>query len=192
MPPAFDAYGALVEEIFAGLDVELLFEPGRALVGNAGILVTEVLYVKQAGERPIVVVDAAMNDLKRPAMYSAYHPIVAVAEPEAGAAVADVDVVGPVCETGDTFATRRPMPPVAAGDLLALGAAGAYGAVMASMYNSRPLVPEVLVADDRFAVVRSRPTYEDMIRSEAVPEWLAPDATPTGPGAKARAQRGAA
>ena len=174
----FDAYAEMIGEVFDGLDIDFVFEPGRSMVGNAGILVAKTLYVKEAGERPIVVVDAAMNDLKRPAMYGAYHAIAPVHAPEAGAnadGVADVDVVGPICESGDTFATRRSLPPVAAGDLLALGSAGAYGAVMSSSYNSRLLVPEVLVDGDRFAVVRARPTYEDMLGMDQVPDWLAPD-----------------
>ncbi len=198
----FEAYAEMIAEVFDGLDVEFVFEPGRSMVGNAGILVTETLYVKEGGERPIVVVDAAMNDLKRPAMYGAYHAIAPVRAPGSAAAagsvvgmmdkndagdtgaemdvaemdVAEMDVVGPICESGDTFATRRPLPPVASGDLLVLGSAGAYGAVMSSSYNSRLLVPEVLVDGDRFAVVRARPTYEDMLGMDQVPDWLAPDA----------------
>jgi diaminopimelate decarboxylase len=168
----FQAYADLVTEIFDGLDCQLIFEPGRSLVGNAGILVSTVLYVKEGEERPIVVVDAAMNDLKRPAMYGAYHEIAPVRQAPAETAERAVDVVGPICETGDTFAIRRKMPPVTAGDLLVFGSAGAYGAVMASQYNSRLLAPEVMVDGDKYAVVRARPSYDDMLAMEHVPAWL--------------------
>jgi diaminopimelate decarboxylase len=174
-PPRFAEYAAIVAETVGPLGCDLVFEPGRALVGNAGVLVSTVLYVKQGGDRPIVVVDAGMNDLKRPAMYGAYHAIVTVREPADGG-TAEADVVGPICETGDTFATARPLPPVAAGDLVAFGSAGAYGAVMASYYNSRQLVPEVLVSGDRFALVRTRPSFDDIIGMDTIPDWL--DASP--------------
>ena len=187
VPPPFEDYARIVEELLAPLGCDLVFEPGRALVGNAGVLVSRVLFVKQGAERPIVVVDAGMNDLKRPAMYGAYHGIVTLGEP-ATAERAEMDVVGPICETGDTFATRRPLPPLEDGDLVAFGSAGAYGAVMASYYNSRPLVPEVLVAGDRFAVVRARPSFEDMIGMDAIPDWLDGDAAKGA----VRIERGAA
>jgi diaminopimelate decarboxylase len=170
-PIAFGDYAALVDEIIAPLGCRLLFEPGRALVGNAGILASSVIYVKQGAERPIVVVDGAMNDLIRPALYDAYHPIIPVREAPGGERIV-MDVVGPVCETGDTFAIERPLPALSTGDLLAFGGAGAYGAVMSSQYNSRPLVPEVLVDGDRFAVVRARPGYEAMMAQYRMPEWL--------------------
>ncbi|MGE0733928.1 MAG: diaminopimelate decarboxylase [Alphaproteobacteria bacterium] len=171
-PLAKEDYAALVAETLGGLGCKLMFEPGRALVGDAGILVTSALYVKDGGERPIVIVDAAMNDLKRPVMYGSYHVIVPALEPKADAPVFDVDVVGPICETGDTFAVKRPLPAVAPGNLLVMGTAGAYGAVMSSAYNSRLLIPEVLVDGDRFAVVRPRPSYDDMLRQDILPPWL--------------------
>lgn len=181
----FSDYAAVIGEIFGELDTDLVLEPGRAMVGDAGILVAKTLYVKEGDERPIVVVDAAMNDLKRPAMYGAYHAVAPVREPAPDGmaketmsreTMSQVDVVGPICESGDTFATRRRLPPVFAGDLVAFGTAGAYGAVMSSSYNSRLLVPEVLVDGDRFAVVRTRPTYEDMLAMDSVPDWLSQDA----------------
>lgn len=182
-PPLPGVYAEMVKRETAGLGCELLLEPGRMIVGNAGVLVTRVLYVKEALPRRFVIVDAAMNDLLRPALYNAYHAIEPVREPAPGAAYAPVDVVGPVCETGDTFARDRPLPPVSPGDLLVFRTAGAYGAVMASTYNARPLVPEVLVNGDRFAVVRRRPDFDEMEALESLPDWLA--------GAPARA-RGAA
>ena len=171
-PPLPDAYAGMVKRVTGGLGCRLLLEPGRVLVGNAGVLVTRVLYVNDGGRRTFVVVDAAMNDLLRPALYGAYHPIEPVVEPAPGAAESPVDIVGPVCESGDLFAADRPMPPLAAGDLLAIRAAGAYGAVMASSYNSRPLVPEVLVKDAAFAVVRRRPGDDEMLALESLPDWL--------------------
>jgi diaminopimelate decarboxylase len=164
-------YAALVRETVGGLDIELAFEPGRFLSGPAGLLVASVVYVKDGAARRFVIIDAAMNDLIRPALYDAWHDIVPVDLP-ASAAVAPADVVGPVCESGDTFATGRDLPPLAEGDLVALTNAGAYGAVMSSTYNSRLLAPEVLVAGDRFAVVRPRSSYEAMLAADAVPEWL--------------------
>ena len=131
-----------------------------------------VIYVKSGEGRDFLILDAAMNDLIRPAMYGAHHDIVPVLEPAPGAESHPYDVVGPVCETGDTFAKARPMPPVAAGDLVAFRSAGAYGAVMASEYNSRPLVPEVLVSGDHFAVIRARPTFDEMLARDTIPQWL--------------------
>jgi diaminopimelate decarboxylase len=142
------------------------------LVGNAGVLVCRVLYVKEGATRTFVVVDAAMNDLMRPSLYDAYHAIVPVRAPAEDAPLRPVDVVGPVCETGDTFCTQRPLPPLAAGDLLALRTAGAYGAAMASTYNTRPLVPEVLVKDKAFAVVRMRLEVDEQIARDRLPGWL--------------------
>jgi diaminopimelate decarboxylase len=139
------------------------------------VLLTRVLYVKEGSTRTFVIVDAAMNDLMRPALYAAYHGIVPVVEPEERTLLREVDVVGPVCETGDTFATDRPLPPVAAGDLLVLRSAGAYGAVMASTYNVRPLVPEVLVSEDRFAVIRPRMNVEELLARERIPGWMRQD-----------------
>jgi diaminopimelate decarboxylase len=166
------AYADMVRELVAGLDAEFLFEPGRLLVGNAGVLVTRVLYVKDNGPRRFVIIDAAMNDLLRPSLYDAWHEIVPLAEPAPGAPRQPVDVVGPVCESTDTFAKQRPLPPVAEGDLLAFSSAGAYSFVMASTYNSRPLAPEILVRGDRHAVVRARMDYDTMIGQDRLPDWL--------------------
>ncbi|HIJ63990.1 MAG TPA: diaminopimelate decarboxylase [Rhodospirillaceae bacterium] len=172
LPPDPAAYGAIVRETLGDLGCAFLFEPGRLLVGNAGLLVSRVLYVKEGATRTFVICDAAMNDLVRPAMYDAHHEIIAVRQPAPGTEERDFDVVGPVCETGDTFARGRRLPPPAAGDLIAFASAGAYGAAMASSYNSRPLVPEVLVQGRSFATVRRRPTYDEMLALESFPEWL--------------------
>jgi len=171
VPISLPDYAALVGETVGSLGCDLVFEPGRALVGNAGILIASVIYVKEGADRPIIVLDSAMNDLIRPALYEAYHPIVPVKEPRPGQAMI-ADVVGPICETGDTLATERPLAPLAAGDHVAVGSAGAYGAVMSSQYNSRPLVPEVLVDGDRFAIVRNRPDYDEMLAHFRIPDWL--------------------
>ncbi|MBV9826209.1 MAG: diaminopimelate decarboxylase [Alphaproteobacteria bacterium] len=167
-------YGALVNRIFGGLDLSMACEPGRVLVGPAGLLVARVEYIKHGASRRIVIVDAAMNDLIRPALYEAWHEIVPVRQPGSDVVVSAADVVGPVCETGDTFATGRELPPLEEGELVAFGNAGAYGAVMSSTYNTRPLVPEVLVSGDRYAVIRARPTYAEMLALDTVPEWLPP------------------
>jgi diaminopimelate decarboxylase len=143
------------------------------LVGPAGLMVAKVVYVKRGAARPFLIVDAAMNDLIRPALYDAWHEIVPVRAPAPGVALQPVDVVGPICETGDSFATQRALPPLVSGDLVALLSAGAYGAVMSSSYNSRPLVPEVLVRGDAFAVIRTRPSYEEILSQDKMPEWLA-------------------
>ena len=172
VPPSPAEYADAIAATLGDLGCRIVVEPGRLLVGNAGILVSQVVYVKEGATRTFVVVDAAMNDLMRPALYEAHHDIQPVAAPPAEAPVAPVDVVGPVCETGDTFARQRPLPPLAAGDLVVFRTAGAYGASMASTYNSRPLVPEVLVDGARFAVVRARPTYEEMLALESLPDWL--------------------
>jgi diaminopimelate decarboxylase len=166
------AYAEMVRGLVAGLDAELVFEPGRLLVGNAGVLVTRVLYVKDNGPRRFVIVDAAMNDLIRPSLYDAWHEIVPLKAPAPDAALQPVDVVGPICESSDTFAKQRPLPPVAEGDLLAFSSAGAYSFVMASTYNSRPLAPEILVRGDRAAVVRARMDYDTMIGQDRMPDWL--------------------
>jgi len=172
-PPAIEDYAAMVKRLTHGLDLELAFEPGRWIVGNAGVLVARVLHVKDGVTRHFVVVDAAMNDLIRPALYEAWHEIVPVLAPEAGVPLQPMDVVGPICETGDSFAAQRPLPPLVSGDLVALLSAGAYGAVMSSSYNTRPLVPEVLVRGDAFAVIRARPSYEEILSQDKMPEWLA-------------------
>jgi diaminopimelate decarboxylase len=170
-PPSPADYAAMIGRVMQGLDIQLAFEPGRVIAANAGVLLARVLHVHERPEgRRFLVLDAAMNDLLRPAMYDAWHDIRAVA-PRAGEA-GPYDVVGPVCETGDTFARDRALPPFEAGDLVAFMSAGAYGASMASEYNSRPLAPEVLVKGDRYAVVRARPTYEEMLAREAAAPWL--------------------
>ncbi|NIA68427.1 diaminopimelate decarboxylase [Pelagibius litoralis] len=171
-------YTQMVRGLVSGLDAELVFEPGRLLVGNAGLLVTRVLFVKDNGERRFVIVDAAMNDLIRPSLYDAWHEILPVAQTPEGTALHPVDVVGPVCESTDTFAKQRPLPPLREGDLLVFSSAGAYSFVMASTYNSRPLAPEVLVRGDRSAVVRARMNYDTMIGQDRLPDWL--DETATG------------
>ncbi|MEL6583392.1 MAG: diaminopimelate decarboxylase [Pseudomonadota bacterium] len=171
-PPLPFDYGKVIEKAVGHLDVEVEIEPGRLIAGNAGLLVASTIYVKQGEERQFLILDAAMNDLIRPAMYDAWHDIVPVKEPAPGFDRATYDIVGPVCESGDTFAKSREMPPVAAGDLVAFRSAGAYGAVMASEYNSRPLIPEVLVEGDKFAVVRPRPSYDEMLERDQIPSWL--------------------
>ncbi|HEV2334815.1 MAG TPA: diaminopimelate decarboxylase [Stellaceae bacterium] len=172
-PPEVGAYAALVRETFGALGVDLAFEPGRVLVGPAGLMVARVVYVKEGVSRRFIILDAAMNDLIRPALYDAWHDIVPVRLPAPGAVLSPADVVGPVCETGDTFATERELPPLCEDDLVALTNAGAYGAVMSSTYNSRLLVPEVLASGSRFAIVRARPSYEAMLGLDAIPDWLA-------------------
>lgn len=171
-PPLPTDYGALIKRTLGHLDCEIEIEPGRLIAGNAGLLVAAVVYVKQGEDRDFLILDAAMNDLIRPAMYGAHHDIVAVNEPAPGAEHHPYDVVGPVCESGDTFAKGRPLPRLAEGDLVAFRSAGAYGAVMASEYNSRPLVPEVLVHAQQFAVIRPRPSYDEMINRDTMPIWL--------------------
>jgi diaminopimelate decarboxylase len=171
-PPLPIDYGAMIKRTVGHLGCEIEIEPGRLIAGNAGILLSRVIYVKNGEGRDFLILDAAMNDLVRPAMYDAHHDIVPVAEPAASATVHPYDVVGPVCETGDTFARARALPPVAEGDHIAFRSAGAYGAVMASEYNARPLVPEVLVNGDQFAVIRRRPTYDEMISRDTLPPWL--------------------
>ncbi len=177
-PPLPGDYGAMVKRTLGHLGCEIEIEPGRLIAGNAGLLIARVIYVKSGEGRDFLILDAAMNDLIRPAMYDAHHDIVAVAEPAPGSETAPYDIVGPVCESGDTFARARPMPPVAAGDLIAFRGAGAYGAVMASEYNSRPLIPEVMVRGDQFAVIRRRPTFDEMINRDTIPAWLSDEDAP--------------
>ncbi|MEJ7934525.1 diaminopimelate decarboxylase [Sphingobium sp. AN558] len=169
VPPSPAAYGEMVTRVTQGWNVRLMFEPGRVIVGNAGALLSRVIRVKEGANAPFVIVDAAMNDLLRPSLYDAWHDIRAVRP--AGARVAS-NVVGPVCETGDTFAMGRDMDRVAAGDLVAFMTAGAYGATMAGTYNSRPLTPEVLVSGDKWAVVRARPPIEALIEGDSIPDWI--------------------
>ena len=171
-PPLPVEYGQMIKKTLGHLGCEIEIEPGRLIAGNAGIMVSKVIYVKEGEDRQFMIVDAAMNDLIRPAMYEAHHDIVAVQETEAGVEQVAYDIVGPVCESGDTFAKSRVMPPVGAGDLIAFRSAGAYGAVMASEYNSRPLIPEVLVKDGAFAVIRKRPSVEEMIERDSLPDWF--------------------
>jgi diaminopimelate decarboxylase len=171
-PPLPIEYGALVKRTLGHLGCEIEIEPGRLIAGNAGILVSEVIYVKSGEGRDFLILDAAMNDLIRPAMYGAYHDILPVIEADAGADMQPFDIVGPVCESGDTFTKNRLMPPVAPGALVVFRSAGAYGAVMASEYNTRPLVPEVLVHEHQFAVIRGRPTFDEIINRDTIPEWL--------------------
>jgi diaminopimelate decarboxylase len=169
IPPPAD-YGRIVKETVGDLGCRLAFEPGRLIVGNAGVLVTRVIYVKDGATRRFVIVDAAMNDLLRPALYDAKHEIVPVSVTNEAPEL--VDVVGPVCETGDTFATQLALAPVKAGDLLAIRTAGAYGSVMSSTYNSRDLVPEVLVRGTEFAVVRKRIGLQTFLDHEQFPAWM--------------------
>ena len=172
-PPTPADFAAVIGKVLGGLDVGLAFEPGRVIAANAGVMVSRVLHVHDRPEGPsFLVLDAAMNDLIRPAMYDAYHDIQPVRAVADGAATRPYDVVGPICETGDTFARRRSLPRLASGDLVAFMSAGAYGAVMGSEYNTRPLAPEVLVRGDRYAVVRSRPSYDEMLAREPLAPWL--------------------
>lgn len=170
-PPSFADYAAVVQETTGNLGCSLFVEPGRSLVGNAGLLVTRVIFDKQGIARRFVIVDAAMNDLIRPAMYEAYHGIRTVRETPADSSATEADIVGPICETGDTFARSRSLPPLKPEDLLVFDSAGAYGAVMASTYNTRLLVPEVLVKGDDFAVVRERPSYDDLLKLDRLAKW---------------------
>jgi diaminopimelate decarboxylase len=163
----------MVKRLTANRQLDLVLEPGRVLVGNAGILVARVIHEKHEGRR-FVIIDGAMNDLIRPAMYDSWHDIVPVREAAPDAMISAADVVGPICESGDTLAKGRPMAPLAPNDLIAVRSAGAYGAVMASTYNSRPLVPEVLVRGDTFAVIRPRLDIADLIALDQPPPWQSP------------------
>ncbi len=178
-PPEPTEYGDIVRDVFGQMDVALTFEPGRFLTGEAGLLVTRVIYVKDSGGRRFTIVDAAMNDLVRPTLYDAWHDAVPVRQPAADALRTPTDIVGPVCETGDVLAVQRDMPPAAPGDLIALTSAGAYGAVMSSTYNSRLLVPEIMVNGGDYAVIRQRPSYDTLIGLDSVPDWVS---GPSGPG----------
>ena len=171
-PPLPTDYGALIQRTVGHLGCEIEIEPGRLIVGNAGLLVSGVIYVKQGEGRNFLILDAAMNDLIRPAMYDAWHDIVPVVEPAPATELAEYDVVGPVCESGDTFARGRVMPVLHAQDLVAFRSAGAYGAVMSSEYNTRPMIPEVLVQGDQFAVIRQRPDFDEIINRDTIPSWL--------------------
>ncbi len=170
MPPHPKEYADVIKREIIGTPYKLVLEPGRALIGNAGILLTKVLYVKRGASKKFIVVDAAMNDLIRPAFYDSYHEIVAADESLGDEEI--VDIVGPVCESGDFFAKDRGLPKVKRGDLLAILSAGAYGFTMSSNYNTRPRVPEVMVRGEEFFVVRERERYEDLVRGEAIPDFL--------------------
>ena len=172
-PPSIPDFLAMVARETDGLGCELTFEPGRRLVGEAGVLVGEVILVKPGAAKTFVIVDAAMNDLIRPTLYEAWHDIVPVQE-RRDAATIRCDIVGPICESGDYLAQNRDLPPLAAGDLVMIRSAGAYGAVMASAYNTRPLAPEVMVDGTRFAVIRPRPSIEEMLSAERFPPWMEP------------------
>jgi diaminopimelate decarboxylase len=172
-PPLPDAYAQIVRKHVTKLGLKVMFEPGRLISGNAGILVSEVIFLKEGDAKNFLVVDAAMNDLIRPTLYDAFHDIKPVVQPPANTPRMMVDVVGPVCETGDYIGLDRDLPRLKAGDLIVVSTAGAYGAVQAGTYNTRLLVPEVLVDGDRFHVVRPRLTYDDLIGLDSVPDWLA-------------------
>ncbi|MGQ0455616.1 MAG: diaminopimelate decarboxylase [Hyphomicrobium sp.] len=172
-PPHPDDYAAVVKETLGDLGLKLVLEPGRMIAANAGVLVTRVVYVKEGADKTFAIVDAAMNDLIRPTLYDAHHDIWPVEEAKAAMAPMQQDIVGPVCETGDYLAEDRALPPLAPGDLLAVMTAGAYGAAMASTYNTRPLIPEVMVNGAAYAVVRPRPSYEALIGADRLPDWLA-------------------
>ena len=171
-PPTPEDYAKVIHETVGNLDCEIEIEPGRLLAGNAGLMISSVIYNKSGEGRDFMIVDAAMNDLIRPAMYEAYHEIIPVLESNAQSKTSDYDVVGPVCETGDTFAKRRTLTSVADGEMVAFRSAGAYGAVMASEYNTRPLIPEVLVHEDQFSIIRKRPSVESIIKRDLIPDWL--------------------
>jgi diaminopimelate decarboxylase len=173
IPPSPQAYADVVRETVGDLGLKIALEPGRMIVANAGVLVSRVIYAKRGSDKTFTIVDAAMNDLIRPTLYEAEHEIWPVREEAGRMAPIRQDVVGPVCETGDYLALDRSLPPLASGDLIAFMTAGAYGAVMSSTYNSRMLVPEVLVKGGDYAVVRPRPSFDDLIALDRLPEWLA-------------------
>lgn len=171
-PPTPKEYGQMIKRVLGHLNCEIEIEPGRLLVGNAGLLVSKVIYVKKGHDREFLILDAAMNDLLRPALYEAYHDIVPVVQPSVNQKNTVYDVVGPVCETGDTFAKSRTMHICKPGELVAFRSAGAYGAAMASEYNTRPLVPEVLVNNSDYSEIRERPTLDEIIGRDKIPNWL--------------------
>jgi diaminopimelate decarboxylase len=171
-PPLPDAYAAIVKKHVSKLGLKVIFEPGRLIAGNAGILVSQVIYLKEGEAKNFLIVDAAMNDLVRPTLYDAFHDVRPVVQPPADAPRIRADIVGPVCESGDYLGHDRDLPKLKSGDLIAVSTAGAYGAVQSGTYNTRLLVPEVLVNGDRFAVVRRRQSYEELIGLDSVPDWL--------------------
>ena len=170
-PPSPSEYAALVKRLTADLNVDMIFEPGRMIAGNSGVLLSKVLYVKRGEDRDFLIIDAAMNDLIRPALYDAYHDMEPVLQGDLDK-METYDVVGPICESGDTFSKGREMPRLESGNLIVLHSAGAYGAAQASQYNTRPLVPEVLVNGADYAVIRDRPSIEDILKTESLPDWL--------------------
>ncbi|MEO9970787.1 MAG: diaminopimelate decarboxylase [Hyphomonadaceae bacterium] len=165
-------YAAMVRDVIGDLPVQVILEPGRVIAGNAGVMITEALYKKPAPDRNFLIIDAGMNDLMRPALYAAHHDILPLKQPSKSGDEQPVDIVGPICESTDKFASGRDLPAVEAGDRLAFLSAGAYGAVLSSQYNARPLVPEVLVDGANYAIVRRRPTFEEMTQLETMPDWL--------------------
>jgi diaminopimelate decarboxylase len=170
-PPQPSEYGALVKRLTADLDVQMVFEPGRMIAGNSGVLLTRVLYVKEGEDRNFLILDAAMNDLLRPALYDAFHDMEAVRLPGPDYRTETYDVVGPICESGDTFAKGREMPELTSGDLVVIHSTGAYGAAQSSQYNTRPLVPEVMVRGDDYRVIRERPSVMDILKTERLIDW---------------------
>lgn len=172
VPPPPAEYAAMVRRTVGHLGCQLMFEPGRMIAGNAGILVASVIFEKHGDDRSFLIVDGAMNDLIRPTLYDAWHDIQPVREAGADATTRNYDIVGPICETGDYFAKARDLPTQGPGSLIAVQSAGAYGAVLSSTYNTRPLVPEVLVNGDDFAVIRPRPSYDAMLDQDKIPDWL--------------------
>ena len=171
-PPPPDAYARMIREVTEGLGVQVILEPGRVIAGNAGVLVTEALFAKPSPKRTFLVLDAGMNDLMRPALYQAHHDILPLRERSDSEEQISYDIVGPICESTDKFAAERNLPEIQPGERLAFMSAGAYGAVLSSQYNARPLVAEVLVDGGRYAIVRRRPTFDEMIALEASPDWL--------------------
>ena len=165
-----DGYAALMNRIFAPLNVSVMLEPGRFLVAESGALITSVTYIKERPQKRFVIVDAGMNDLIRPTLYEAWHPILPLKEIPGASVISDI--VGPVCETGDYFALERSLPPVKPGDLIAVLVAGAYGAVMSSHYNARPFIPEIMVNGSAWDTVRTRQATEDIWKNEVIPDWL--------------------
>lgn len=170
-PPQPSEYGALVRRLTENLDVQMVFEPGRMIAGNSGVLLSQVLYVKQGEDRDFLIIDAAMNDLLRPALYDAYHDMEAVRAPGSDYRAKTYDIVGPICESGDTFSKGREMPELSSGDLIVIHSAGAYGAAQSSQYNTRPLVPEVMVRGDDYRVIRERPSVMDILKTERLVDW---------------------
>jgi diaminopimelate decarboxylase len=171
VPPSPEAYANMIVGIVKELNCKLILEPGRLIAGNAGILVTKILRLKHTPERVFMVIDAGMNDMTRPSMYGSYHDVVPAKEPKEGGELLSYDVVGPVCESSDVFGRQRSLPQAEVDDLVALRSCGAYGATMSSTYNTRPLIAEVMVKDDRFEVVRARQTYAELLGLDTIPDW---------------------